>query len=65
MRITPPNTVALSASAVPNFLPIMIPLRHIIIVTAAMIAAHKSAVGRSYSAIVNPTESASMDVAIP
>ena len=64
-RIIPPNIPALPQSFVPAVLPSNTPLRHMTKVITAIISAAIIAEARLYSAIVKPTESASIDVAIP
>ena len=56
---------AFPASLVPNFFPMKTPAKHTQNVTPPMMSASESASGAESSAIVKPTESASMDVATP
>ena len=65
IRIAPPKIPALPASFVPAFLPIRIPAKQIKKVTTPIRMHERSASGRLYSAIVKPTERASIEVAIP
>lgn len=65
IKITPPKIPALPENFIPTFLPIIIPKRQIINVTTAIIKTQIKAEDKSYSEIVNPTESASMLVATP
>ena len=65
IRITPPNIFAFPARRVPNFLPSTRPAMQITNVTIAIIRQASNASDRLYSEIVKPTESASIDVAIP
>ena len=65
MRIAPPRSCALFESLVPNFFPTISPAVHITNVTIAIIKDGRNAPKEEYSAIVKPTDSASIDVAIP
>lgn len=65
ISMMPPSMEAFPASLVPNFLPMISPPTQMAKVTAAMIRAQTRAVRKPYSAIVNPTESASIEVATP
>ena len=64
IRIIPPSISALFPSLVPNFLPICTAIKLIINVSTAIIVAQMIASKTVYSAIVNPTDKASIDVAI-
>ena len=61
----PPKIEAFPAIFVPNFLPIISPEKQMPKVTKAIIKAETKAIKKPYSEIVQPTESASIDVAIP
>ena len=63
--IEPPRMVALPASFVPKDFPRNTPNIQMMKVTTAMISAQRSAMGKLYSDIVKPTESASIEVATP
>ena len=63
IRIIPPAISALPANFVPNFLPIITPARQITKVTAIIKHTATSAVKKLYSAIVKPTDKASIEVA--
>ena len=63
--MAPPKMPALLASLVPAFLPITMPAKHITKVTAPISRQASSASAKLYSAMVKPTDSASMDVATP
>ena len=65
IKMTPPNMHALLDNLVPNFLPMISPAMLIKNVTTAMIKAQTSAIIKPYSAMVKPTDNASMEVAIP
>ena len=64
-RMIPPSKDAFQESLVPAFFPICRPPRQIRKVTAPMISEAAHASSALYDSIVNPTDSASMDVAIP
>ena len=64
IKIIPPKTFALLDSLVPKFLPINKPIIQIIKVVNAIIKAQTKAITKPYSLIVQPTESASIEVAI-
>ena len=61
----PPNISALFDNFVPHFFPSHIPKKERKKVTIAIILAHMNAIHTLYSAMVNPTDSASIEVAIP
>ena len=61
----PPRIDAFEASLVPNLFPIIRPAKHMIKVTTPMITAQTNADKNPYSAIVKPTESASIEVGMP
>lgn len=61
----PPIMVALSENFSPSFLPKTSPPKQITKVNTPMIKEDSKAAGKLYSAVVKPTESASMEVAIP
>ena len=65
IRMIPPKMMALSASFMPNDLPRMRPAMQMKKVVMPMMRLARSASDASYSAIVKPTERASMEVAIP
>ena len=65
ISIHPPSIDAFQESLVPAFRPIRRPPTQITKVTAAMIRPAVFAMIRSYSAIVKPTDNASMEVATP
>lgn len=65
IKIIPPKIVALPESFVPNFFPRNNPAIQIKKVTKAIIKAQTNAICQPYSEIVQPTESASIEVAIP
>ena len=65
MRMIPPSTEALPESLVPNFLPMRRPAMQRKKVTTAMMPEAVSAISQPYSAMVKPTERASMLVATP
>ena len=65
MRITPPRIPALPASLVPARLPIKIPKRQMAKVTAPIIRQAIRASKKLCSAIVKPTDKASIEVATP
>ena len=65
IRIEPPKTEALPESFVPKVLPKSSPTAHKIKVTRAITRQQTSAISQSYSAMVKPTESASIEVATP
>ena len=65
MSITPPRIEALPASFVPNLRPMSSPVMQIKKVTAPIMNASTSASRRVYSAMVKPTDSASIEVATP
>ena len=65
IKMAPPSTEALPARCVPKRRPITSPAVQITKVTAAMMPAHASAISGPYSAMVKPTDSASMEVATP
>lgn len=65
IKMQPPKIGAVLENLSPNFFPIIHPPKQITNVTLAIISDAISAINASYSAIVNPTESASMEVAIP
>ena len=65
MRMTPPRIEALSENFVPNFLPITNPAMQIKKVITAMMRDAVSAMTKPYSAMVKPTDKASMEVATP
>ncbi len=56
--------VALSENLVPNFFPMISPAMQMANVTAEMMRAQTRAIRKSYSAMVKPTDRASMEVAI-
>lgn len=65
IKIIPPKIFALPDNFVPKFLPINKPIIQIIKVVNAIIKAQIKAIAKPYSLIVQPTESASIEVAIP
>ena len=65
IKMLPPNMAALPDRPVPNFLPAIKPAKQMQNVTAAMISALANAIAGVYAAIVNPTDNASIEVAIP
>ena len=65
MRIIPPRIPAFLLRCVPAFLPIASPAMQIAKVTTQIMREETNAMSTSYSAVVKPTESASIDVAIP
>ena len=65
IRIIPPNIAALPENLVPNFFPIISPAMQTAKVTTEIISAHTMAIRKAYSAIANPTDRASMEVAMP
>lgn len=65
IKITPPRTSAFPDSFVPRVLPRHNPVSHITNVTTATISEQTTAITKPYPAVVNPTDNASIDVAIP
>ena len=65
IRIIPPSMLAFEAKRVPKRFPIYIPGRQTEKVTTAIIIAQTRAFCHSYSAMVNPTLNASIEVATP
>ena len=65
IKITPPRISALLESFVPNRLPRERPDMEMKNVTVAMIREQTRAISQSYSAMVKPTDKASMEVATP
>ena len=65
IKIIPPKIFALPDNFVPKFLPINKPIIQIIKVVNAIIKAQIKAIAKPYSLIVQPTESASIEVATP
>ena len=65
MSIVPPRMPALPANAVPNLRPRKTPRLHMTNVTAAIIRTDTTASAMVCSAMVKPTESASIEVATP
>ena len=64
IRIIPPRICALLDNFVPNFFPIINPPMQIKKVTIAMIREATRAMIQLYSAIVKPTDNASIEVSI-
>ena len=65
IKMAPPKMEALPARRVPKVRPITSPAVQITKVTAAITAAQATAIQGPYSAMVKPTDSASMEVATP
>ena len=65
IRMIPPIIVALFENTIPNFFPSPSPTKQITNVSAPIISAATTAINKPYSAIVKPTDNASIDVAIP
>ena len=62
IKITPPRTSAFPDSFVPRVLPRHNPVSHIANVTTATISEQTTAITKSYPAVVNPTDNASITV---